>query len=167
MPKLTDQARKAIIAISIFCVACVVALVIWTFYVAASGSIVGERYPGKLLLTLVGGSEDIFGRSLAGLLLIVSYGATFVAGSKLKDSLYYLIVGLSGAGVLCLIALMIVMNDANNLGHVARASETFTDVPGYRSAQNVFLGALMIWLLGTLSTQLGIEGAAKQKGPPS
>jgi hypothetical protein len=164
MPNLSDQARKSIIAISVIAVASVVGLLIWTLVVALSGSIDGEHYPGTLLLILVGGSGAIFGRSLAGLLLVVSYGATAVAGSKLKDALYYSVVGLSGAGILITIALMIVMYDARLAAHVARASDTFDTVEAYRAAQNLFLGAILVWLIGTLTTQLGIEAKSKDKG---
>ena len=164
MPNLTDQARKVVIAISVFAVACVVALLCWGLAAALSDTIVGDRFPGKLLLTLVGGSEDIFGRAAAGLLLIISYGATAIAGSKIKDGLYYLIVTLSGIGVLAAIVLMILMNDNHLAGRVARAGDIFATVKEYRAAQNIFLGALLVWLIGTLATQLGIELKAQRDG---
>jgi hypothetical protein len=164
MPILTDQARKAIIAISVFAVACVVVLLGWALVAVMSGEIVGEQFPGKLLLLLVGGSKDIFGRSLAGLLLLISYGATAVAGSKVKDGLYYAIVALSGLGILATIGLLILMNDNQLAAHVARASDVFNTVSEYRGAQNVFLGAVLVWLVGTLATQLGIELKAQHEG---
>ena len=88
-----------------FTVACVVALLGWALAATIWARWSGEA-SGQAMLTLVGGSLTTSSDGpLPDAANGVSFGATAVAGSKVRDGLYYAIVALSALGVLATIVL--------------------------------------------------------------
>lgn len=155
LPQLSDQARRALMAISIVTTGIVVALLIWVAWAVFTKTIDGASWPGAGFL-LVLGDQAALGKAVAGGWILLSYGAGFIAQSKLRDRDFYLIVGLSASGVFLSIMLMIVLGDPNIYGKIARyAAADLAEDTAYHGAQNRLMIGLIAWFIGTLATQLG------------
>jgi protein-S-isoprenylcysteine O-methyltransferase Ste14 len=158
LPQLSDQARRALMAISIVTTGIVVALLVWIAFAALTHTIDGRWWPGAAFL-LVMGNDAALGKAVAGGWILLSYGAGFIAQSQLRDRDFYLIVALSAIGAILSIVLMIIMGDKNIYLNIAKyADGDLAQAAPYHAAQNVLMGGLIAWFIGTLATQLGPAG---------
>ena len=158
IPNLTPQARNALIAISVFVLAAILALLIWIVFGALTGQLVGDQWPGRGLLLLM--DNRAASLSAKGAVFLLGLGATFLAQAKMRDIFYYFVIGMSTLGLLLSLILIVLLRDPDIAKPIFNMSplEAISDYDSYLTGLNVMFGGLAGWLTGTLTTQLGIRG---------
>jgi hypothetical protein len=149
VPTLDPRSARILAVFTVSVVTAATALLVWLIVGFALGTLDGYTWPAR------------------GLLLLMELGAGVVARSRGRDALYYAVVAIGLVGIVLCIILLVLLHDRD----VAHAIFDHSTIPTIITSKAYFDGLprvfvpLGLWLIGTVSTQLGLSDANEQEQP--
>jgi hypothetical protein len=165
VPTLDPRSARILAVFTVSVVTAATALLVWLTIGFARGTLDGYTWPARGLLLLMDyRPTELLSK---GLLFLLALGAGVVARSRGRDALYYAVVAIGLVGIVLCIILLVLLHDRD----VAHAIFDHSTIPTIITSKAYFDGLprvfvpLGLWLIGTVSTQLGLSDAKEQERP--
>ncbi|MES2022602.1 MAG: hypothetical protein V4460_15005 [Pseudomonadota bacterium] len=165
VPTLDPRSARILAVFTVSVVTAATALLVWLIVGFALGTLDGYTWPARGLLLLMDyRPTELLSK---GLLFLLALGAGVVARSRGRDALYYAVVAIGLVGIVLCIILLVLLHDRD----VAHAIFDHSTIPTIITSKAYFDGLprvfvpLGLWLIGTVSTQLGLSDANEQEQP--
>lgn len=155
---MSEQQKKAATALSLTIVAIVSLFLTWLAVEVATGTVLGDRVPGRLFMLGIT-NWDALAIALKALPVIISVGLALLGAYKLRDALFYAIVAVSVIGLFASIYLFLEVSSVSTAKHFWAYSPTdrLEDYSSFVSAAQKGLGVLGGWFLGVIGLELRIK----------
>jgi hypothetical protein len=153
-----DRQKKALTGISLLLVVAGTAFVLWLAGTVLQGTARGNQQPGRIFMLLIADWNTTAGVFKA-LPILISLGLAGFGAYKIKDWLFYTIVGFSLGGLIASGYLFFEVTSVTTAKEFWAYSPTdkLQDYESFVAAAKVGLGVFCGWFIGVIAAELGVR----------
>lgn len=155
---MNDRQKRALINFSVVLVVGAAAYFVWLFAAVVGGYARGDVWPGKFLMLLIVDWNSVLG-AFKGLAVLIAGGIAYVGAYKIKNWIFYAIVGVLAIGFLATSYLFFEVTSVSTAKKFWAYSpmDRLQDYHSFVTAARVGLGIFCSWFIGILGSVLGVR----------